>query len=246
MVPGPLGIPDVATDLGHVYPNLGPTNAAVSGNILSKLHGNLSQDTQRALQDAAARFGVSSGMPGSGLFRNRTARDLGRATEDLQQQGLQNYASILPMISGTQTVRPETQIGVAEQNAVNRSAPNPQQAQSYAQQLFNQYLTALRGPGGGTQGTGGPSGGTVAPPTGAASVAPIRSAVPDANQSYSPYRYANLMEPPLTVPGVQDDWQLAGGNPEDFNALWDASMGVQNPEPAPMIGLNPWDYEYPE
>lgn len=112
-----VGMPNPFGDLSAVYPNLGKSNAATSALILSQLAGELSPETQRAIQDAAARYGVTSGMAGGGLTRNRTARDLGRSSQDIQQQGLQNYNSILPMISRTQTVDPSLQAQINTRNA---------------------------------------------------------------------------------------------------------------------------------
>lgn len=143
-------MPNPFSDLSSVYPNLSNTNAQLSSNVMSALKGQLSPETIAAIQDNAARFGVQSGMPGSGLQRNLTLRDLGLATEARQDQGAQQYGSLIPVISGTQTVRPETQFNVNLQNAVNRAAPDPGAAASYAQQLYNQYLNASRSPAGGT------------------------------------------------------------------------------------------------
>lgn len=143
-------MPNPFEDLGKVYPGLGAANAAVSRNIASQLSGQLSPATQAAIQDASAQFGVSSGMPGSGLARNRTVRDLGLATEALQDQGLKNYLAAIQSISGTQTVNPSLQTEINTQNALNRAAPDPTQAAMYSKSLFDQYLANLRGPGGGT------------------------------------------------------------------------------------------------
>lgn len=164
-VPGPVGLPDPYSDLSRALPILPGLNSQVGNNLINQLQGRLSPETQQAIQDASARFGVGSGMPGSGLMRSRTARDLGLSTEALQQQGMQNYNQTIPTISRTQTVDPNTQIGLAQWNAINRSAPDPTQAAAYAKQLFDEYLAAMRGPGGGRQGGGGPAGGTMAPQT---------------------------------------------------------------------------------
>lgn len=147
---GQVPIPSPFSDLSSVYPNLSQTNAQVSSDVLSRLKGQLSPETINAIQDNAARFGVQSGMPGSGLQRNLTLRDLGLQTEALQQQGLQDYASIVPTISQTQTLRPESQFEFNLQNAVNRAAPDPGAAATYAQGLFDKYLQSLRSPAGGT------------------------------------------------------------------------------------------------
>lgn len=112
------------------------------------------------LQDQGAAWGVGSGMPGSGLSANRSLRNLGLTSEQQVQQGIQNYNSTIPTVSRTQTVDPSLQYQIANRNATMAAAPVPAQAQSYAQQLFDKYLQAMRGPGGGTGGGMSPAGGT--------------------------------------------------------------------------------------
>lgn len=158
-VPGNIGLPNPSADLSKVYPNLTGTNSAVSDQIMSQLRGELSPDTIAAIQNAAATYGVTSGMPGSGLQWNKSLRDLGIATEDQISKGISNYNATIPTVSGTQTVRPETQVDVATQNAVWNSAPDPAAAASYAQQLFDKYLGSLSQSFGGGGGGGGGSGG---------------------------------------------------------------------------------------
>jgi hypothetical protein len=146
-VPGSISLPQPMEDLGNVYPNLSGTNAAASAALTSRLQGQLSPDTLKQIQDASATFGVTSGMPGSGLAQNRSLRDVGLMSEQVQGQGLQEYGPVLGAASRTQTVSPETEIGVAEQNALNLAAPNPAAASSYATGLFEHYLSSLRGGG---------------------------------------------------------------------------------------------------
>jgi hypothetical protein len=158
-VPAPVNMPTPYTDLGAVYPNLSGTNAQLSSVIGSQLRGELSADTQAAIQDAAARFGVTSGMPGSGLQRNRVARDFGMTSQQLQQQGIQNYNSLIPTIKGTQTVSPETQIGLNERNAYMAAMPNPGAAAAESERIYQKYLNQAAGGGGGFPQPGMPGGG---------------------------------------------------------------------------------------
>lgn len=181
-VPGPVGLPDPYADLSGVYPNLPASTQQASASILSKLRGEVSPATQAAIQDAAARFGVTSGMPGSGLAGYKSLRDLGLFSENEQAKGVQELLSALPTFSSTMTVRPETKIALAQQNALNAAAPDPYAAASYSQQLFNQYLQSMssRGPAGGMGGTSGTASSqapivntpTSAPMTGGASAFP--------------------------------------------------------------------------
>lgn len=158
-VPGPLGLPNPYADLKKVMPSLPSANAALGDAILSKLKGELSPATIANIQDAAARFGVASGMPGSGLAVNRNLRDLGLATEAQIASGINAYNQSIPTISGTQTVSPALQAQIAEINSINAAAPNPAQAAGVAQGLFANYLAKMRGPGGGTGGYSGPGSG---------------------------------------------------------------------------------------
>lgn len=144
-VPGATGLPDPAGDLSKLYPNLTGTNAAISGNIMHELSGELSPETVNSIRDRAASFGVSSGMPGSGLASYGGLRNLGIATEDLQQRGLQDYLGATAGISKTQTVNPETQIGLSQSNAALNAAPDPTMAAKEQQRLFDEYLKKTSG-----------------------------------------------------------------------------------------------------
>jgi len=88
------------SDLTAAYPNLSKTTAQVSSNIMKRLRGELSPETQNAIQDASARFGITSGMPGAPIASYRTARDLGRATEDIQRAGGEDFLNTINTYSG--------------------------------------------------------------------------------------------------------------------------------------------------
>lgn len=153
-VPGAIGAPDPFSNLSAVFPNLSGTNKAASAAILAKLGGQLSPGTINSIKDAAAAWGVGAGVPGSSIQTNRGLRDLGLTSEGQVESGMRDYASLIPTIASTQTVSPELLTQISATNAVNASAPDPTQAASYAQQLFNEYLNKLRGGGGGAGGTG--------------------------------------------------------------------------------------------
>ncbi len=111
----------------------------IQSNINNDLSGLVSPEIMSRLQNQAARFGVSSGMPGSGLQWNSYLHDYLGAGQVAQQRGFENYKSLLPL---------------AERNAELAAAPDPQQRaeteQSFAQQMFDKYLSALRSPAGAT------------------------------------------------------------------------------------------------
>lgn len=154
MVPGQIGLPDPAADLRRQIPGLSGLNTQASDTIASYLSGELPADVQAQIQDAAAQYGVSSGIPGAGLQRNRTARDLGLTSLDLTGRGLAAYGPYVSAVSGTQTLNPALQTQIASQNAINAAAPNPTLAASYAKQLYDDYLSKIA-----NSRTGGPSGG---------------------------------------------------------------------------------------
>jgi hypothetical protein len=134
--------------LAGQIPGLGKLNASASGVIGNELSGQLSPDTLAAIRNAGASWGVANGMPGAAggtIGGNRTLRDVGLTSMQQQQQGIKDYASFVPTVSGTQTVAPALQAEVNQNNSVNAAAPNPAAAQSYAEQLFNRYLTQLNG-----------------------------------------------------------------------------------------------------
>lgn len=88
-----------------LYPSLSATQGQVSDNTLSRLRGELSPQTLNAIQDTAARFGISSGMPlgggGNTVTGNFGRKLVGQTVEGLQSQGLQDYLNTLKSYSGT-------------------------------------------------------------------------------------------------------------------------------------------------
>lgn len=161
-VPGNVAIPNPFQDISNVFPGLSGANTAASSDLLDELQGKISPETQNMLKDAAARFGIKSGMPLSGLADNSFLRNLGLSIEQRRQQGLADYSRLIPTVAQTQTVSPALQAEIASHNAAMNAAPVPAAAQSYAQRLFDQYLQSrFGGPGGGTRGDiFSPAGGT--------------------------------------------------------------------------------------
>jgi hypothetical protein len=164
MVPGALEAitpPNPYADLSGVVPNLGAMNTAASGDVLSQLSGDVSPGTLAALRNAAATWGVGSGTGMGinglgGLATNKLFGNVAGFAENQANRGLENYGRIIPTISGTQTLSPALNLQtqqfnteISAKNALNRAAPNPAMAQSYAQQLFSNYMNSMRSPSGG-------------------------------------------------------------------------------------------------
>src|SRR5260221_199049 len=106
--------------------------SSVSGGISRDLSGIVSPEVQGKLQNIAATWGIKNGMPGSGAQSNLYAHDYLGASDVARQRGFENWKSLVPL---------------QQQNNELAAAPNPTQRalteQSFAQQMFNQYLATL-------------------------------------------------------------------------------------------------------
>lgn len=153
--------PNAYAGMASIYPNLGQTGAQASQNILANLKGELSPETINTIQDEAARFGVTSGMPLSTLAGSRGLSRLGLATQGVQEQGLQDFLNTLKGYAGTVTPTPgeliSQQLGqgdlaqraaqLAEQaSQFGRSFPEQQREFDISQGLRNQQYYAGLGP----------------------------------------------------------------------------------------------------
>lgn len=167
LVPGQVAAPQPAQDLAGQVGNLPYLNQSAGNDILAGLNGQLSPGTRKLIQDQSAAYGVASGMPGSGLAQNRTLRDLGLTSEQVQNQALGQLNAYLGQTSQTQTVNPALQAEIASSNANLAAAPNPGEAQGYAQSLLSKYLKSIGGSGGGSTGR----------PTGGSAFAPVQTGV---------------------------------------------------------------------
>lgn len=234
-VPGNIGIPPSTWQqtIG-VAPGLGNTSQ-LTKNIMSELQGDINPQALKNMQDAAASYGVSSGMPGSNaipgtLAFNKNLRNIGLDTMAVQRQGQQDYLSALQGIGGAQTPQ-ALAAEIAAHNAQLNAAPDP--AQAAQQQLANYWnaLNAIRGPGGGTgQGTG-PQGGTGA-------LAPQVPGLPSAPQQFggafpnygSDFSYQ-------TPGGSSLTW--AGGAPLDLFGDLGSAFGGAGAAPTPSFGAPP-------
>lgn len=175
-VPGNIGLPpNLYQGVSNVYPGLSSTTRDVGNVIDSQARGVLTNETINNIQDEAARFGVTSGMPlrgaPSSLAGYGGLRNLGRKVEDEQQKGVENYNKFLSTLASTVT-DPNLAAMIASWNANNNAAPDPTMAANQQQRDYlaamNAAMSAGRSPAGGTMGgsrgpnwwqTGDPSGG---------------------------------------------------------------------------------------
>lgn len=151
-VPGAIGAPpSTYTQVGNVLPGL-PNLTKTAGSVVGdELSGKLSQGTVNFLQDKAAQFGVTMGLPGmggGGFASNQFLRNLGLTSEQLSQQGLQSYNQLLPTLASTQ-LQPGLEFEIAQQNALNAAAPDPRAATQEQLKLM-QELYQQENPASGT------------------------------------------------------------------------------------------------
>lgn len=86
-------------------PGFSSLNSGASDLIKQLMSGSLAPGTKRAIFDAGAERGVAGGMPGStgragSLFANADLRDIGRTSEQQQQQGFQDLLALISNFSG--------------------------------------------------------------------------------------------------------------------------------------------------
>jgi hypothetical protein len=147
-IPGAIGLPSSSfAELGSAYPNLGGSTGQASADIMKELQGQLSPEALANLQRSAAQFGVSSGMPGSGLQTSKNLLGNVLTTEDLQHQGIGDYLSTVTGLSKIQ-LDPSLAAEIAARNSNVAAAPNPAAAAQAGQNSFMRGLGLTRGGGG--------------------------------------------------------------------------------------------------
>jgi len=136
-VPAPIGIPpNLFTQLSGAVPGFSANTAGTGDVIRSQLAGNVSPMTLNALKTGAAQFGISSGMPGSGLETNQLFGNIAGFSEGQQQKGVQNYLSEVGALGPTMT-NPNLAAEISARNAELAAAPDPKLA---AEQAFQDWL----------------------------------------------------------------------------------------------------------
>lgn len=262
LVPGTTALPNPAGDISAQGINLPQLNPALSNTIQSQLAGNLSPGTTHALQNAAAQYGLKTGMPGLGpqnsLAWNNLFGNIAGFAEGQVNKGQQSYNSTIPTVAGTQTVNPATQIGLSESNAVNLAAPNPQAAAQYAEGLFSKYMQ--RAQGGGQGGIGGAPVSHGGGPPGADSFGNIYKN--DSQNFGNPGVFGALGWPGGAQSGqmTQNNWNAwnasqpwnqtsgTGTQPALSQNDWNQMIQSQypqlsgaSPDDLAALGINPWD-----
>jgi hypothetical protein len=121
--------------------------------VIHELTGELPPDVISSIEDEGARYGVTSGMPGSTLARNRTAKNVGLTSLGLQRSGLQDYLGLTTGVKSNQTVPPALQAEIASNNANLNAAPDPAARAAELEAAFNRGRGGVPGAGGGFGGS---------------------------------------------------------------------------------------------
>ena len=151
--------PSTYQQASSVYPGLSNLTGQAGGVISSELNGQLSPSTMTNIWNSAAARGVTLGQPNSSISNEIGLSLTGTTSEQLQQQGLSGYQNFLGGLTSTQ-LDPSLLTNIAEQNAVNNSAPQPAASNAEAQSLFQQYEQMMKTPQGGGYSGYNPSGNT--------------------------------------------------------------------------------------
>lgn len=176
-------------------PNL-PNYAGLAGQASDLastwMKGQLSPDVIANMATAGAERGVAMGSPGSPNANAAYLRALGLSSQGLQQQGLQDYESLLAGAPRTTTSTQTIDNNVLK--ALYAAAPNPMDAA--LANLAAEYLGLQAGAG--TQGGTGGGGYTITP--GAGGGINTNAPLPPDTRSGGPYSGTGPFSPPPGTP----------------------------------------------
>lgn len=135
-----LGIQsNVSNLLNTAIPGFGGLTGGASKYVSNLLNGEVSPEARDAIRDENAAWGITNGIPGSGLMGNRGLRNLGLTVQGNQQKGLEDLLSLLGGYSGRAVLNPDQVMEQDNAREQYSSAPNPASANKHLQSLFNQY-----------------------------------------------------------------------------------------------------------
>lgn len=144
LVPGASGQP--SSPFNSAIPGFSGLSSATSDLIKQLMSGQLTTGARRAIFDAGAERGVASGMPGGStsagsLFANADLRNIGRASEDQQQRGFQDFLALIQGLSGTvvPTTGQQIQAGQFDRNLAFQQQQAAQQNELQQQEYMQRY-----------------------------------------------------------------------------------------------------------
>lgn len=146
-IPGPTPVPPSTYEQTRsIYPQIQNLTGGAGKVIQSQLSGELSPETINAIQNAAASWGVATGMPGSQFAGYRGLRQLGLNVEQMQNQGVGNYNNFLGSIART-TNDPALLAQISAYNNQLAAAPDPAAAAAAAEKAYQDAIRQTQGTG---------------------------------------------------------------------------------------------------
>ena len=136
-VPGTTQLPpSLYQQSQSILPSLPQLTSQAGSVVGANLAGQLSPDVINAIKNQGAAWGISSGMPGSGVSANSSLASIGQSSQQLQQSGLNQFNQLLYGL-GSQQLSPSLESEIAQTNATLAASPDPSSAESYLQSLLN-------------------------------------------------------------------------------------------------------------
>jgi len=132
--------PSIWEQLSQNLPGFSDLTSTGTSGIMDELKGVLSPSTTMNLANTAASRGVQLGQPNSPLSSMINLNLLGTTSENLKSKGLSDLNSFLST-TGQMQQSPQLLSQIAEQNAINAAAPNPEEA---AQQQIATYRQMMQ------------------------------------------------------------------------------------------------------
>lgn len=237
-VPGNLEKPpSLYEGIQSVYPGVSDLTSGAGRVIGSQIRGELSPETINAIQDEAASFGVTSGLPSTNFSGYRGLRNLGLNVEATQRGGVDAYnrylSTLAPLVD-----QPEMLTSIASWNATNNAAPDPRMAYEQLLRDYGKYM-------GGAAGAGSisPAGGTRSTYTPRGELPTIAGGSLGGGTTYGGATYYGNDTPGNAYQNWQDwtnSWMNPGGGNQagqDFGGEFDVAGQDYNPD----FSFNPWD-----
>ena len=242
--------PSLYQGIQKIYPGISGLTGGAGNVISSQLAGELSPETINAIQDQAASFGISTGMPLSSFAGAKGLKQLGLRVEDVQNTGTKNYLDFLRGLSGTAD-DPNLAAQLASWNATNLAAGIPEMIAKAAEEAYNRALTNAQG----SVKPVSPGGGTIAPSFGGGGGVPSRGTLPSAYDTPSQiYRAQGPFLPTTSGMSQADLYNIVGNtyggvSPQTGGTTYFGSGGFNYPDeftpafqPGDFSGINIGDY----
>lgn len=116
--------------LESAYPGYGQQRSIFSSNLESQLRGEIPEDVSSAVMRSTAGKALFGGYGGAGLHRTLSARDLGRTSLGIQQQGMQTFMQVPGAFPRAQQIDPTQLMGLSPAQLISLRAQERSAKQS--------------------------------------------------------------------------------------------------------------------